>query len=337
MITLSGKPRSTTPNDTHRCPRLVIIGAGFGGLTAPRLLAKLPVRITLVDRSNHHTFQPLLYQVATAGISPGEIAAPIRWILRSHRNIEVLLEEVVDFNLPQRQIITNDRVLEYDYLVVASGATHAYFGHEEWAPLAPGLKTIENALEIRRRVLLAFELAERQAADGIGAPGLQFVVVGAGPTGVELAGALAEIARHALTRDFRKIDPRKSRIVLIEGGPLVLPDYSENLSRRAEAQLRHLGVEVRTSQMVRQIEPGAVWTSDETNPNATPEKIIAPVVLWAAGVSASPLGRKLGVPIDRVGRVLVSSAISLPSRLRTATFFPGSRRSRCSKATGWPK
>jgi NADH:ubiquinone reductase (H+-translocating) len=307
-----GNHSDATQNDKRRNPRIIIIGAGFGGLTAARRLARLPVQITLVDRKNHHTFQPLLYQVATAGLSPGEIAAPIRWILRFHQNIEVLLEEVLDFNLPEKQVITSDRVLEYDYLVVASGATHAYFGHEEWEPLAPGLKTLENAIEIRRRVLLAFELAERQAADGISALPLQFVVVGAGPTGVELAGTLAEIARHALTREFRMIDPRKTRILLIEGGPRVLPAYSENLSRKAEAQLRHLGVEVRTSQMVRQIEPGIVWTSDETKPNAVREKILAPVVLWAAGVSASPLGKKLGVPTDRAGRVLVRPDLSIP-------------------------
>jgi NADH:ubiquinone reductase (H+-translocating) len=312
MIALSGKPRNATSSDSHRGPRVAIIGAGFGGLTAARRLAQLPLQITLLDRSNHHTFQPLLYQAATAGISPGEIAVPIRWILRSHQNIEVLLEEAVDFDLPERHVITKDRVLEYDYLVVASGATHAYFGHEEWAPLAPGLKSIEDALEIRRRVLLAFEVAERQAANAVSAPPLQFVVVGAGPTGVELAGTLAEIARHSLNREFRTIDPRKSRILLIEGGPRVLPDYSESLSRRAEAQLRHLGVEVRTSQMVRRIEAGAVWTSDETNPNAMPEKISAPVVLWAAGVSASPLGGKLGVPIDRAGRVLIRPDLSIP-------------------------
>jgi NADH dehydrogenase len=307
-----GSPRDPTPSDTDRSPRVIIIGAGFGGLAAARRLAKAPVQITVVDRKNHHTFQPLLYQVATARLSPAEIAVPIRWILRSNQNVEVLLEEVLDFNLPQKQIFTNDRVLEYDYLVVASGATDAYFGHDEWEPLAPGLKTIENAIEIRRRVLLAFELAERQAADGISAPPLQFVVVGAGPSGVELAGTLAEIARHGLTREFRRIDPRKVRVLLIEGGPRVLPAYSENLSRKAEAQLRHLGVEVRTSEMVRQIEPGAVWTSDEKNPNATPEKIVTPVVLWAAGVSASPLGRKLGVPIDRAGRVSVCPDLSIP-------------------------
>jgi NADH:quinone reductase (non-electrogenic) len=303
-------------NDKSK-PRVVIVGAGFGGLTAARRIARLPVQVTIVDRKNHHTFQPLLYQVATAGLSPGEIAAPIRWILRSHSNVEVLLEEVVDFNLEQKRVITKGQVLEYDFLIIASGATHAYFGHEEWEPLAPGLKTIEDALEIRRRVLLAFELAERQnepqnehhnkTATGQSPPPLQFAVIGGGPTGVELAGTLAEIARHALNHEFRNIDPRQTRILLIEGGPRVLPAYSEELSRKAEDQLRRLGVEVRTSHMVNRIEPGTVWVGDE--------KIAAPVILWAAGVAASPLGRKLGVPIDRVdraGRVLVQPDLSIP-------------------------
>src|SRR5580692_2230508 len=193
-------------NSTSR-PKVVIVGAGFGGLTAARRLARLPVQVAVIDRRNHHTFQPLLYQLATAGLSPGEIAAPIRWILRSHSNVEVLLEEVVDFNLEQKKVITKLQALDYDYLIVASGATHAYFGHEEWLPLAPGLKTIEDALEIRRRVLLAFELAERDAAEGVPPRQLQFVVVGGGPTGVELAGTLAEIAHHAMTHQFRKIKP----------------------------------------------------------------------------------------------------------------------------------
>ncbi len=285
-------------------PRVVIVGAGFAGLTAARRIARLPVHVTVVDRRNHHTFQPLLYQVATAGLSPGEIAAPIRWILRAHSNVEVLLEEVLDFNLEQKKVITQEQELDYDFLIIASGATHAYFGHPEWEPLAPGLKTIEDALEIRRRVLLAFELAERQTADGQTAPPLQFVVVGAGPTGVELAGTMAEIARHAMNHEFRNIDPRQSRILLIEGGPRVLPAYSEELSRKAEDQLRRLGVEVRTSNLVTRVEPGAVWVGDE--------KIPSPVVLWAAGVAASPLGRKLGVPIDRAGRVLVQPDLSLP-------------------------
>jgi NADH dehydrogenase len=295
-------------------PRVVIIGAGFGGLTAARRVAQLPVQVTVLDRRNHHIFQPLLYQVATAGLSPGEIATPIRSILRDYSNIEVLLEEVVDFKLDHKQIITNDQTLDYDFLIIAAGAMHAYFGHDEWEPLAPGLKMIEDALEIRRRVLLAFELAERNAerqstqhSNNADQSLLQFVVIGAGPTGVELAGTLAEIAHHALNKEFRHIDPRKTRILLIEGGPRVLPSYSEELSRKAEAQLRRLGVEVRTSHMVTRIEPGAVWVGDE--------RIASPVVLWAAGVAASPLGQKLGVPIDRAGRVLVQPDLSIAGHL----------------------
>ncbi len=296
------EPMNPMPTSSSPRPRVVIVGAGFGGLTAAQRIARRRVQVTVVDRKNHHTFQPLLYQVATAGLSPGEIAAPIRSILRAHSNLEVLLEEVVDFRLDKKQVITKEQALDYDFLVIASGATHAYFGHEEWEALAPGLKTIEDALEIRRRVLLAFELAERQTvADR--SP-LQFVVVGAGPTGVELAGTLAEIAHHALNHEFRKIDPQKTRILLIEGGPRVLAAYSEELSRKAEAQLRRLGVEVRTSHMVTRIEPGAVWVGDE--------RIPSPVVLWAAGVAASPLGRKLGVPVDRAGRVLVQPDLSIP-------------------------
>jgi NADH dehydrogenase len=293
---------------------VVIVGAGFGGLTAARRIARLPVQVTVVDRKNHHTFQPLLYQVATAGLSPGEIAAPIRWILRSHSNVKVMLEEVVDFNLEQKKVITKEQVLDYDFLIIASGATHAYFGHQEWEPLAPGLKTIEDALEIRRRVLLAFELAERQndhrnedpnkTASGQSGSPLQFAVIGAGPTGVELAGTLAEIAHHAMNHEFRNIDPRQTRILLIEGGPRVLAAYSEELSRKAEDQLRRLGVEVRTSHMVNRIEPGAVWVGDE--------RIPAAVILWAAGVAASPLGGKLAVPMDRAGRVLVQPDLSIP-------------------------
>jgi NADH dehydrogenase len=291
------------PMPTKSSPKVLIVGAGFGGLTAAQRVARLPVQVTLIDRKNHHTFQPLLYQVATAGLSPGEIAAPIRWILRSRSNVEVLLDEVVDFNLEQKQVITKERAFDYDFLIVASGATHAYFGHDEWEHLAPGLKSIEDALEIRRRVLLAFELAEREKFVDQTAPALQFVVVGGGPTGVELAGTLAEIARHALNHQFRSIDPRRSRILLVEGGPRVLPAYTEELSRKAEDQLRHLGVEVRTSAMVTGIEPGAVWIGTE--------KVAAPVVLWAAGVAASPLGGKLNTPIDRAGRVLVQPDLSL--------------------------
>ena len=285
-------------------PRVVIVGAGFGGLNAAKALARAPVQITVIDRQNFHTFQPLLYQVATAGLSPGEIAAPIRSILRSHKNIEVLMAEVSGFDLERRIVMTTESNISYDYLIVAAGAGHSYFGHDEWEPYAPGLKTIEDALEIRRRVLLAFELEERQAATGETAVPLNFVVVGGGPTGVELAGTLAEIARHALAHEFRSIDPASTHILLLEGGPRVLPAYTEDLSRSAQEQLNHLGVEVRTSTVVTQIEPGAVLAGNTRLP--------ATVILWAAGVAASPLGKKLGAPVDRAGRVLVEPDLSLP-------------------------
>jgi NADH dehydrogenase len=293
--------------------RVVIVGAGFGGLNAAQTLASAPVSITVIDRKNHHTFQPLLYQVATAGLSPGEIAAPIRSILHRHKNIEVLMAEVTGFDLERRVVQTavqddpQNEVQEipYDSLIVAAGASHAYFGHDEWQVLAPGLKTIEDALEIRRRVLLAFELAERRASAGEGNDPLNFVVVGAGPTGVELAGTLAEICRHALAQDFRTIDPRRARIHLIEGGPHVLPAYPEDLSLSALEQLQRLGVEVLTSTMVTKVEPGAIYMGDN--------KMNASVILWAAGVAASPLGKKLGVPVDRAGRVLVNRDLSLPN------------------------
>ena len=290
--------------DTKARPRVVIVGGGFGGLLAARTMAANPVQVTLIDRQNFHTFQPLLYQVATAGLSPGEIAAPIRWILRRRRNVEVLMAEVQDFDLSRKVVKLPDGEVAYDYLIVASGASHAYFGHDEWEPFAPGLKTIEDALEIRRRVLLAFELAERQAADGKEQVQLNFVVVGGGPTGVELAGTLAEIARKALANEFRSIDPRKTRIVLLEGGTRILPAYPEDLSRSAEEQLRRLGVEVHTSALVTGIAPGAVQMGKTRWPAA--------VILWAAGVAASPLGKKLGAPVDRAGRVLVNPDLSLP-------------------------
>jgi NADH:quinone reductase (non-electrogenic) len=285
-------------------PRVVVVGAGFGGLRAVRRLARYPVRVTLIDQKNHHTFQPLLYQVATAGLSPGEIAAPIRWIVRGRRKVEVLLGEVQDFDLQRRLVKLPDLEIPYDYLIVAAGVSHAYFGHDEWEALAPGLKTIEDALEIRRRVLLAFELAERQAASGAGQMPLNFVVVGGGPTGVELAGTLAEIARRVLADEFVSIDPKTTRIILLEGGPRVLPSYPEDLSRSAEEQLRRLGVEVHTSTMVTGVEPGAVWMGQTRLP--------ASVTLWAAGVAASPLGKKLGAQVDRAGRVLVHPDLSIP-------------------------
>jgi len=284
--------------------RVVIIGAGFGGLNAAQAMANAEVQITVIDRKNFHTFQPLLYQVATAGLSPGEIAAPIRSILRPHKNIEVLMTEVTGFDLEQRLVRTADSLIPYDYLIVAAGAGHSYFGHEDWEVFAPGLKTIEDALEIRRRVLLAFELAERQAASAEATTPLNFVVVGGGPTGVELAGTLAEISRHALTHEFRSIDPARTHILLIEGGPRVLPAYSEDLSRSAEEQLKQLGVEVRTSTMVTLVEAGAVHLGNT--------KLPATVILWAAGVAASPLGKQLTSAVDRAGRVPVQPDMSLP-------------------------
>jgi NADH:ubiquinone reductase (H+-translocating) len=291
----------TNDKATHR---VVIVGAGFGGLNAAQSLASADVEITVIDKKNYHTFQPLLYQVATAGLSPGEIAEPIRSILRDHKNIEVLMAEVTGFDLERRVVQTQEQEVPYDSLILAAGASHAYFGHDDWAPFAPGLKTIEDALEIRRRVFLAFELAEREAAAGKPDDPLNFVVVGGGPTGVELAGTLAEICRHALAQDFRSIDPRRTHIHLVEGGPHVLPAYPEDLSRSALEQLERLGVEVLTSTMVTKVEAGAI-SMGQTRMNAA-------VILWAAGVAASSLGKKLQVPVDRAGRVLVQPDLSIP-------------------------
>lgn len=285
-------------------PKVVVIGAGFAGLNAAKALAGAAVDITIVDRKNHHTFQPLLYQVALAVLSPAEIASPVRTVLRRNKNIEVLLGEVSGFDLENRLVRMDGLELPYDYLIVAAGATHAYFGHPEWEALAPGLKTLEDAIEIRRRVLLAFETAEREMVARRSPPPLNFVIIGAGPTGVELAGAIADIARHHLKSEFRVIDPRQSRVILLEGGPRVLAAYPEDLSASAERQLREMGVEVRTRALVTNLEPQAVWVGQE--------KIPAAVILWGAGVSASPLGRMLGVPTDRAGRVMVEPDLSVP-------------------------
>jgi NADH dehydrogenase len=285
-------------------PRLVIIGGGFGGLAAAAALAGFPGSITVIDRKNHHTFQPLLYQVATAGLSPGEIAAPIRGILGKRKNVRVLLGEITGFDLQRRKVNVSRIEVGYDYLIVAAGAGHSYFGNDQWEEFAPGLKTIEDALEIRRRVLLAFEIAERQeTVTGTHQP-VHFVIVGAGPTGVELAGTLAEIAHRSIPRDFRAINPRETEILLVEGAPRVLPTYPEDLSLSAEKQLRRLGVEVRTSALVSAVEPGRVKIGDHYVPST--------VTLWAAGVSASPLGRLLGVPTDKAGRVVVEPDLSIP-------------------------
>ncbi|HZU29737.1 MAG TPA: NAD(P)/FAD-dependent oxidoreductase, partial [Candidatus Angelobacter sp.] len=278
-------------------PKVVIIGAGFAGINAAKALAKAPVSITVIDRKNHHTFQPLLYQVALAVLSPAEIASPVRTVLRHAENTEVLLGEVIGFDLQKRLVLLDGIELPFDYLIVAAGATHAYFGHPEWQELAPGLKTLEDATEIRRRILQAFENAEREAIAHQAVMPLNFVVIGAGPTGVELAGAISDISRHHLQEDFRAIDPRQSRIILLEGGPRVLPTYSEDLSASAERQLKQMGVEVRTNAMVTNLEPNMVSVGKE--------KIPAAVILWGAGVSASPLGKMLGVPTDKAGRVIV--------------------------------
>jgi NADH:ubiquinone reductase (H+-translocating) len=285
-------------------PRVVVIGAGFAGINAAKALAKAAVDVTVIDRKNHHTFQPLLYQVALAVLSPAEIASPVRTVLRHAENTEVILGEVTGFDLGKRLVRVDDLEFTYDYLIVAAGATHAYFGHPEWEERAPGLKTLEDATEIRRRILMAFETAERQAIAHRPAAPLSFVVVGGGATGVELAGAISDIAKHYLAKEFRAIDPRQSRIILLEGGPRVLPTYPEDLSASAERQLTQMGIEVRTNAMVTNIEPGVVSVGKE--------RIPAAVILWGAGVSASALGKMLGVPTDKAGRVIVEPDLTVP-------------------------
>lgn len=285
-------------------PRVVILGAGFAGINAAKALAGAPVQVTVVDRKNHHTFQPLLYQVALAVLSPAEIASPIRSVMRRAANVEVLLGDAHGFDLAKRLVFIDGLELPYDYLIVAAGATHAYFGRPEWEQYAPGLKTIEDAIEIRRRVLLAFENAEREVIAGRPSPVLNFVVIGAGPTGVELAGAISDISKRYMEREFRAIDPARARIMLLEGGPRVLPVYPQDLSASAERQLTEMGVEVRTGAMVTNVEPGMVTVGQE--------KIPAAVILWGAGVSASRLGKMLGAPTDRAGRVLVEPDLSVP-------------------------
>ena len=285
-------------------PRVVIVGGGFGGLYAARALRGEPVQVTVVDRRNHHVFQPLLYQVAMAALSPGDIASPIRWILRKQKNVEVILAEAIGVDLPANRLLLRDGSLPYDFLIVATGATHAYFGHDEWRKVAPGLKSLEDALEIRRRVLLAFERAERESDSERRAAELTFVVIGGGPTGVEMAGALAEISRQSLARDFRHFDPGSAKILLLEGGPSILSAFPENLRDAAKRDLERLGVMVRTQSIVTGLAPGAVSVGSEI--------IRAETVLWAAGVSASPLGAALGVPVDRAGRVKVQPDLTIP-------------------------
>jgi NADH:ubiquinone reductase (H+-translocating) len=301
---LSEDPVNVSGKSAVSVPHIVLIGGGFGGLAAARALAHAPVRITLIDRRNHHLFQPLLYQVATAALNAGDIARPIRRILRHQANCEVILGEVESIDRGTRKVILDEGEIAYDYLIVASGATHSYFGHDAWEGDAPGLKTIEDALEIRRRVLVAYEAAEREPDPDIVQEWMTFVIVGGGPTGAELAGALAEISRRVLARDFRRIDPKRARIILVEGTPRVLPALTPESSTSAQRQLEHLGVEVITSTMVMGIDDRGVMHVGGRIPTRT--------VIWAAGVAASPLGKSLGVPLDRAGRVIVNPDLSVP-------------------------
>ncbi len=296
---------SGTANGTGERKRVLIIGGGFAGMNAAMEAARLPVDITLVDRKNHHTFQPLLYQVALAVLSPAEIAQPIRSILRDHRNIEVLMDEVIGFDVVQKRVeLKTGAQLEYDYLIVATGSTHSYFGRDDWAKLAPGLKSVEDATEIRRRVLLAFELAEREMQEKGTHPPLNFVIIGGGPTGVELAGAISDIAKLYMAKDFRHIDPATATVEILEGSPTILTAYPPDLQQKALEQLNALGVQVRTGAHVTDVQPGYVMIGDE--------RIDAAVTLWAAGVQASPLGKLLGFPTDRRGCVIVDQFLNPP-------------------------
>ncbi|HEY3133736.1 MAG TPA: NAD(P)/FAD-dependent oxidoreductase [Gemmatimonadaceae bacterium] len=292
--------------DVLNRPRVVIIGGGFGGIAAAKALKRAHVAVTVIDRTNHFIFQPLLYQVATAALAPSDITAPIRWVLRHHRNAEVLMAEVREID-PERRVVRIDDELKeipYDYLIVATGSRHAYFGHNEWEPYAPGLKAIEDASEIRRRFLLAFENAEKTDDEKEREELLTFVIVGGGPTGVELAGALPYIAKKALASDFRRIDTRRTRVILVEAGPRILPTFPEHLAARAVRDLNHLGVEVRIASAVTNVGPDGV--------SIGAEKIRARTAFWAAGNLASPLGKFMGVPLDRAGRIEVNRDLSVP-------------------------
>ncbi len=300
----TGKVFKNRAVEEGRRPRVLILGGGFAGMNAAKALRKLPVDVTLVDKSNHHTFQPLLYQVALAMLSPADIASPIRHVLRGAKNIDVLMDGVESVDTAAQRVgLEGGAHLEYDYLIAATGSLKSYFGHPEWEQFAPGLKSVEDASEIRRRVLLAFELAEKQALETGSHRPLNFVVIGGGATGVELAGAIAEISKFFLEQDFRHIDPSKARILLMEGGPRILPTYTEDLSAKAVKQLEHLGVTVRTDYMVEEIGPGFVKVKDR-------EQLDAVVTLWGAGVASSPVGAMLGAALDKRKRVVVNSTLN---------------------------
>jgi NADH dehydrogenase len=292
--------------DARPRPRVVIIGGGFGGIAAARTLRRANVDVTLIDRTNHFIFQPLLYQVATAALAPSDITAPIRWILRSQRNTEVLMAEAREIDTERRvvRVDGNLRELPYDYLIIAPGSRHSYFGHDEWEPYAPGLKAIEDASEIRRRFLLAYEIAEKSEDPKEREEYLAFVIVGGGPTGVELSGAIPFIAKKALVSEFRRVDTRRTRVVLVEAGPRILPSFPEDLAQHAARDLADLGVEVRVNSFVTKVEQDGIWIGNE--------KIRARTVFWAAGNKASPLGKFLGAPLDSAGRVKVNDDLSVP-------------------------
>jgi NADH dehydrogenase len=291
-------------NTSAEKPRVVIVGSGFGGLEAAKKLACKDVQVTVIDRTNYHLFQPLLYQVATAALSPADIAAPVRAVLSRCKNVEVILAEVESVDVDAKKVKTGDLEIDYDYLILATGARHSYFGHNEWEKLAPGLKSLEDAIELRRRILLAFEYAEKTTDEAARKAALNFVIIGGGPTGVEMAGAIAEISRHTLAKDFRHIDPSEARVILIEGEPRLLAAYPEDLSASARKQLVHLGVEVRTSARATNLTEEGVQVNGEFIP--------CRVKIWAAGNNASFVGKTLGVPVDRCGRVIVNDDLTIP-------------------------
>jgi len=291
-------------NTPPRKPHVVIVGAGFGGLEAAKLLIQEPVRMTVIDRTNHHLFQPLLYQIATAALSPADIAAPIRGILGRCKNTEVILAEVKSVNVEARTVNTGEREINYDYLILATGARHSYFGHDEWEKFAPGLKSLEDAIEIRRRLLLAFEYAEKLTDEAAKKAAMTFVVIGGGPTGVEMAGAIAEISRYTLAKDFKHIDPSSARVVLVEGDKRVISAFPEDLSAKALEQLKELGVEVHTGVHATNLTDAGLQVGDEFIP--------CRVKVWAAGNTASFVGKTTGAPVDRVGRVIVNDDLTIP-------------------------
>jgi NADH dehydrogenase len=291
-------------NATAPQPHVVIVGAGFGGLEAAKSLTKEPVRLTVIDRTNHHLFQPLLYEVATAALSPADIAAPIRGILGRCANTEVILAEVKSVNVAAKTLNLGDQEFSYDYLILATGARHSYFGHDEWEKLAPGLKSLEDAVEIRRRLLLAFEYAEKITDGAAKAAAMTFVIIGGGPTGVEMAGAIAEIARYTLDKDFKHIDPSSARVVLVEGDERIISAFPEDLSASAMKQLKDLGVEVRTGIHAKNLTEGGLEVGEEFIP--------CRVKIWAAGNAASFVGKTMGVPVDKAGRVIVNEDLTIP-------------------------